>query len=338
MAHQIEQNMLAYQGAKPWHGLGVHVPANATGEEMMKLAGLDWTVEAKPIFVGEYQSTDNDNQTYTSFPVEDYRAICRINDEFNVVKTFTVASGRYEIVQNAEIIDLFREYVEAGDCTMETVGGLNGGAVVWALARLKGADTNLKGVDKLESYMIMSTSHDGSLATTAKPTQVRVVCHNTLTAALSEPGKKGQTSFKMRHSTAWSTAKAEEAKRTIEQAVEAANGFNLASAKLADCSIQHSDWLEFMGRLMGDVPLYDVKGQMIPMVDQIAQATQYSPGADLVTAKGTLWGAVNGVTYFCDHQRGRTQDSRLMNAWFGVGDKFKNKAMDVAMEMVTAGS
>jgi hypothetical protein len=47
------------------------------------------------------------------------------------------------------------------------------------------------------------------------------------------------------------------------------------------------------------------------------EAILSSPGSDLVTARDTLWGAVNGVSYWTDHQRGRGQDTRLSSAWFG---------------------
>ena len=45
MAHMIENNMIAYRGEKPWHGLGFQVDENTTGIEMLKIAGLDWKVQ-----------------------------------------------------------------------------------------------------------------------------------------------------------------------------------------------------------------------------------------------------------------------------------------------------
>ena len=65
----------------------------------------------------------------------------------------------------------------------------------------------------------------------------------------------------------------------------------------------------------------------------ILDAMIYSPGSDLITAHNTLWGAVNGVTYHIDHERGRTQDTRLMAAWYGDGDRLKRDAVKVACEI-----
>jgi hypothetical protein len=74
----------------------------------------------------------------------------------------------------------------------------------------------------------------------------------------------------------------------------------------------------------------------IPMpraVDSIMEAIQTSPGADLPTAVGTLWGAFNGVTYYADHVYGRSQDTRLAAAFFGPGDTLKQRALNVARDM-----
>jgi hypothetical protein len=58
-----------------------------------------------------------------------------------------------------------------------------------------------------------------------------------------------------------------------------------------------------------------------------------SPGSDLDSRNGTLFGAINGVTYFVDHKRGRTQDSTLSGAWFGQGATLKTQAVNVAYQM-----
>lgn len=64
----------------------------------------------------------------------------------------------------------------------------------------------------------------------------------------------------------------------------------------------------------------------------------YSPGSGLESARGTLWGAVNGVTYYADHMAPARNDSnRLMSSWFGANEGLKEKAMQTAMEMAGKG-
>ena len=201
---------------------------------------------------------------------------------------------------------------------------------MWALAKLNGGSTRvLKGNDVLNGYVLMSTSHDGSLSTSAKATQVRVVCHNTLTAAL-----RGGAEFKMKHSSKWTPERAQEAKTALGIALEQVQKINIASEALANVNIDHSDWLDFMGKLFSSENVIDTKtAELTKVAADIQDATIYSPGANLESAKGTLWGAVNGVTYYADHMRGRTQDTRLASSWFGNSDMLKNAAMNVALEM-----
>src|SRR5580658_2054320 len=192
MSHMIENNQLAYVGKTPWHGLGFQVSENATGEEMLVTAGLNWLVQRRAIAM---RNGTGDKSIMLTAQLEDYRAIVRSDTD----EVFQVASNRYRPVQNAEIVDFFREYCEAGHARMETVGALRNGAVVWALARLNGGSgTELAGGDELRGYMLLATSHDGSLQTVGQPTQTRVVCWNTLSMALGD-GRGKDSTFKMKH-------------------------------------------------------------------------------------------------------------------------------------------
>ena len=91
---------------------------------------------------------------------------------------------------------------------------------------------------------------------------------------------------------------------------------------------------------MGDpVKVIDpTDGQLTRIAEDIKLATISSPGSQLESARGTLWGAVNGVSWFCDHERGRSADTRLVSAWFGDSASLKVKAMSVALEMAVAGA
>ena len=119
MAHMIENNMMAYKGQEPWHGLGFKVNDNATGAEMLVTAGLDWKVQRRAIAM---RPGNGDKSTMLTSQLDEYRAIVRSDND----TVFQVASNRYQPVQNSEIIDFFHEYCEAGHARMETVGGLRG--------------------------------------------------------------------------------------------------------------------------------------------------------------------------------------------------------------------
>ena len=49
MSANVETMM--YVREKPWHGLGTRVEEAPTSADALRLAGLDWTVERKPLLV-----------------------------------------------------------------------------------------------------------------------------------------------------------------------------------------------------------------------------------------------------------------------------------------------
>jgi phage/plasmid-like protein (TIGR03299 family) len=354
MAHQIFNNEIAYKGEKPWHGLGAEVSADATGAEMLTAAGLDWQIETRKI-----QMEGNGGSILTE-NLKSYRAITRSDTE----KVFQVASTIYKPVQNAEIVDFFREYCEAGHASMETVGALRGGAVVWALAKLNGTDgdANIGGVDPVKGYVTLATSHDGSIPTTGFATQVRIVCANTMRAAFN--ANKGQDSFRMVHFQKFDDKKKEEARKMMGIAIEQVQATNEVSSRLSQVSIDADARLEFLERLLltGSALESIIETQFGhanegSLLDSAIAQTQRqshearqdrlgkvgaaildaiitSPGSDLVTAKDTLWGACNGVSYYTDHVAREMQSgNRLFKAWFGENDNLKTKALETAMEM-----
>lgn len=328
MAHNIVNNMLSYKGVTPWHGLGVNVEETATGMEMLVKAGMNWQVQRRAIAMrGDLTNPAIDPTVMVKEPLSGFRAIVRSDNDH----VFQVSTDRYQIVQNAEVVEIFREYCEAGHASMETVGALEGGNKVWALARLNGGSTaTLAGGDELRGYMLFATSHDGSLRTIAKPTQIRVVCANTMSIALGD----GVPMFKLKHSAKFTEARKEEARVMMGMASQQVAKTNAAAEALSHVNIDHSDWLDFMGKLLGPDAVLDTKNATLSrMASDIQDATLTSPGSTLTSAKGTLWGAVNGVTFYTDHMRGRTQDTRLASAWFGDSDLLKRTAMNTALEM-----
>lgn len=356
MSHMIENNMIAFKGKTPWHGLGFQVSDTATGEEMLIAAGLNWTVQRRAIAM---RNAQGDKSLMLTSQLEDYRAIVRSDTD----EVFQVASNRYKPVQNREIVDFFREYCEAGHARMETVGSLRNGAVVWSLARLNGGSgAELAGGDELRGYMLLATSHDGSLQTIGQPTQTRVVCWNTLSMAVGE-GRGKDSTFKMKHSRKFDVSMKDEARRTMGMAIQQIAGLNERAANLSKVSIDADGRLEFVERVLangGSVLDAVVENQTAPsgsLLDSIVaghshdsrdareermgkvgrailEAIVNSPGAGLESAKGTLWGAVNGVTYYADHLApARSDSNRLMSSWFGPNEGLKERAVNVALEM-----
>lgn len=152
---------------KPWHGLGVVVEESPTSKDALRLAGLNWSVEQRPI------------QTVDGVPLNGFKANVRSTDK----KVLGVVTDKYKIVQNDEAF-AFTDALLGEGITYETAGSLQEGRKVWLLAKLP--HKYLISGDEVTPYLVFSNSHDGSGAIKVAMTPIRVVCNNTLNLALAE--------------------------------------------------------------------------------------------------------------------------------------------------------
>ena len=194
MAHELDirngRASMAYVGATPWHGLGQALSDSATFADWQDAAGFGFTIEKVPV---TYTAPDG-----TTRVMPDRFVLCRSDDGAPI----SVMSDRYKIVQPEHVLGFFADVCEHQGWNMETAGVLKGGAQYWALART-GIDGAING-DEHRLYTLLATSADGSLATIAKATAIRVVCANTLAVAMHD--SKGNT-IRVKHNTAFDARK-----------------------------------------------------------------------------------------------------------------------------------
>ncbi|EXA83814.1 phage/plasmid-like TIGR03299 family protein [Acinetobacter baumannii 118362] len=189
MAHLVET--MAFVGDTPWHGLGNPLSPNQPIEVWAQQAGMDWRIESSNV---SYMAKNERGQNIL-MPYEEQRVLYRSDTH----APLSVVSQRFQEVQPQEILEFYRDLTEQSGFELETAGVLKGGRKFWALART-GQSAALKGKDVSNGYILLATACDGTLATTAQFTSIRVVCNNTLAIAL-----KGQNSnagvVKVPHST-----------------------------------------------------------------------------------------------------------------------------------------
>lgn len=145
-------------------------------------------------------------------------------------------SLRYQVVQPREVLECYRDLTDVSGYELETAGVLKGGRKFWALART-GQSAVLKGNDEVNGYLLLATSCDGTLATTATPTTVPVVCNNTLAIALDGTTR----AIKVPHSTRFDP---QAVKKQLGIAVSQRNGFMYRMRALSERKAQ---WHEAMG-------------------------------------------------------------------------------------------
>lgn len=317
MAHLVHQ--MAYVGETPWHGLGNQLPKNQPLDIWAERSGLSFTIIETPVcFMTEIAGQPGPLATFPDQKVL-YRS--DTNDPLSVV------SNRYKVVQPREVLEFYRDLVAASGFELETAGVLKGGRKLWALAKT-GQETVLRGNDRIKAYLLLATSCDGTLCTTAQFTSIRVVCNNTLQIAVSDAAG----AVKVPHSTDFDPAIV---KQALGLGLSTWDRFKADIEKLASRPINKFEAMNLLVNILGDpdLPLAKQHNQR-GLQNVYALFSGNGKGANLTSANGTAWGLVNAVTEHIDqHRRARSQDHRLDSAWFGQGAAIKAKAFKEAMKL-----
>lgn len=317
MAHMVET--MAYAGTVPWHGLGNKVEETVTLEEFQREAGLDWTVSKRPVMFNapDHERTELGGTKLSTF--KNRFVIARDTDN----KPYSVVSDRYKPVQPKEIFEFFRDLLSMHNMKMHTAGALSDGARIWCLAET-GDVHKVLGQDRVDGYLLLSTSYDLTLSTLAQFTSIRVVCNNTLQQALGD--KTGRVTIP--HIKEF---RADDIKTQLGIGREQWVAFTGVLDLLARTKLDAAKASEVMNKVFR-LP-EDMEKRMLDPdrlhADNVVQMfkEQSFIGADL--AGETAWGLMNSLTEYVDfRKKARNQSSRLNSAWFGDNAQLKVRAMD----------
>jgi len=319
MAHMLEivegKAQMAYTGDVPWHGLGTKVSNDLTPEQMLKAAGLNWTVDPVDLFAevgGKRLATG-------------HRALVRSTDQ----RVIDVITDDWNPVQNSDAFEFFNDFVAHGDMSMETAGSLKDGKIVWALAKVKESFELFGGRDQVDAYLHFTNPHSYGQSIDVRFTPIRVVCNNTLTLSLNT---KSKNMVKVSHRREFDGDMVKEAlgvaKDKLAKYKEMAQ--YLSQKRYTDESV-----VDYFKRVF---PVLTTKAESEKVLSKSAERAleviETQPGAEF--GRGTWWQAFNAVTYMTDHEIGRSVDSRLTSAWYGANKNLKTKALETAVEMADA--
>lgn len=319
MAHLVEQ--MAYVGRTPWHGLGNRLAEQQSIDVWMEQAGLNWNIRETPVrFINGDKSHLGEILSF-----DDHKVLYRSDNR----TPLSVVSQRYQVVQPREILEFYRDLTEKSGFELETAGSLKGGRKIWALART-GQSGVLKGNDRTDAYVLLATACDGTMATTAQFTSVRVVCNNTLAVALDGRAQ----SVKVSHRSVFD---ADAVKKQLGISVSAWNDFMYRLKALSERKIKQSEAEKVIRNLFQPRPdQIEQKSNERAMAKVRALFDGAGLGAHLPSSYGTAYGLLNAVTEFVDHERrARSTDHRLDSAWFGQGANLKQQALDQTLALVS---
>ncbi len=321
MSHELEfvngQAQMAYAGDVPWHGLGVKVSNDLTPEQMLKAAGLDWTVDPVELFaeVGGKQLPTG------------HRALVRSTDQ----KVIDVITNDWNPVQNDEAFEFFNDFVAHGDMSMETAGSLKDGKIIWALAKVKDSFDLFGGKDRVDAYLHFTNPHQYGQSIDVRFTPIRVVCNNTLTLSLNT---KSKNMVKVSHRREFDP---EQVKEALGVAKHKLAKYKEMAEYLSQKRYNNENVVDYFKRVFPVLTTkVDSKKELSNSAQRGIDIVKFDsqPGAEF--GKGSWWEAFNAVTYMTDHEIGRSVDARLTSAWYGANKNLKTKALELAVEMADA--
>jgi phage/plasmid-like protein (TIGR03299 family) len=292
-----------------WHKLGVVFHTVKNTKEMLEAAFLDnWGVELEPIQYPSHLASD-----------KNYQYVTRKSPAGNAQRdVLGVVGERYKPLQNEELFS-FGDAILEGGGRWETAGALKGGRVVFgALALDREIVLDPTGVaDKVKTYLLINTSHDGSLSIQASVTPVRVVCANTLNIALSRVKTKNgvKQQFKIRH-TQSAEGRVKIARETLGLANSYMDSFGVMAKELFETSVNAK---QFNDIILASYPKpEDVGARTITNWEKkIDTLNDIYTGEFNGMIAGNAWGAYNALTERLDWyrtQRGNSSESILSGA------------------------
>jgi phage/plasmid-like protein (TIGR03299 family) len=348
MAANIEFNLergtnsFASRKEIPWHKLGVVVDKPMSTAEAIKLCNADFTVK-----VGE---------TYVKFNEEDWKADdngilkCgdKVSDTFATYRTdnlhvFGSVGARYEVVQNIDAFEFIDGIVDTGEAVIETAGVLGHGERVFVSAKLPDYIT-LSNNDVIEGYLFITTSHDGSKMITAALTKIRVVCNNTLDAALRNCTNKVQ----FRH-TKNVKDKLEQGRKLMHLNNKFSKEFenlllSLKAQPVIDSAVKelvhklflNDEELALANSANGNLWRVDeISTRKKNIVRDVVYSIEGGPGQELYRGTG-LW-LYNGITTYLNNTRSYSSpEDKLIALSEGSESKIRQNALNLITELSMA--
>ena len=295
----------------PWHGKGIIVDHALTAAEAIRAANLGWRVELMPVMIsGE--------------PIDGFFATVR--QDTNAV--LGIVGDRYRPFQNEQLFSFFDPVVDREHGTFYHTGGsIHGGKKVWLLAKVPGDFWIANKDDMVENYILLCSSHDGTMRIVVKPSMIRVVCANTLAMALGD----GKQIIAIKH-TENAEVQLRLAHRILGLATRQSEQMKLAAQMLLGMPITDNLLSTFLSKLLPTKKenALVTNNPIMRHRQRIEDLFTDSPSNNLPGMHGTGWGLYNAVGEWTDHEWPvRRNTDSLDRTWFGIGEALKLKAFDI---------
>jgi phage/plasmid-like protein (TIGR03299 family) len=315
MASGILENdfMFSGNGVVPWHGIGTVLDGVLTSEDAIREARLDWQVEQTPVY-----SANN-----WAAPIPGYMA----NVRSDTGEVLGIVGEKYRVAQNRDVFAFADELIGTNKvkCTYETAGSLWNGRRVFMLVNMpKGRIVG----DEYLPYLCISNAHDGASSLLALLVGIRVVCANTLQAALRSAKRK----ISIRHLSGMEIRK-EEALKTMGAASKYFHDLEVFASELAGKKVNIGKVLDKLFPASKAMSTRQVKSnrEVKELIKNILRQKD-----DLQNFKGTAWGAYQAISDWRSNAEPKRRTATYADnkmALFLDGDPVLKEAQDIILEL-----
>lgn len=337
MAHEIMEydNMISVK-ERPWHGLGIILEDAPTPKEAQIIAGLDWTVRKEAV-------------SYRMPAINGMSRMMQVPGAFAIVRNdnnfpLGVVGANYEPYQNDAMFDFMEVFCKEAKSKIETAGSLRNGKIVWALSTA--GETEYLKNDPIEQYFLFKNGFDGSTNIEICFTNVRVVCNNTLTAALSG----ASNIWRIRH-TASLHAQVQEVQTALLHQHKNAEALQQAMIRMAAVPMTEQEIRKAAATVVAkgleieegmEQQAFDsLTSHQTKIVDKILELHETGRGSDIPGVRGSVYGFLNACTEYADHYKtirpgSRSfAEARFESLMMGSAQDFKTKAFDYAYALAS---
>lgn len=330
-----------------------------TADQIVEQAGLNWKVEKRPI---AFRKQNGSTKTVPS-----KFALVRDTDE----SFLSLCGSVFKPVQNEQTFGFMKKFTDAGHMQMRAAGDLCNGQYVWGLAEV-GDKFTLPGKDEVKGYLLIVSPHIAGRAWIAKHISLRMFCWNqfpsilqSMAAGRRHGGKEVKGQFRMPHTLEFNEEVQQAAEEALGLSRKSLKEFQAAAEKMVEtpCTTEQAD--DYFQQVLkigsykpsavmdaviaatetgtafdavlsatadSNADVVGSKERTSPVLVKMREALLGAPGQDAKSAKGTLWGAFNAVTYVLEHQVCSNADRRLRDNWLGGRAVQKQEALQIALQ------
>lgn len=346
----------------PWEKIATPIPKGASVDEILKISGLNWGLLHLPIYarlpgdviesmeeregLRKIEATTMGNE-YEEKAIDEFIAMPKTfsllrDSDFRVLSNYM--GNRYKPINNREAFEVFEQFTQAGNMTIETAGSIHDGKHIWGLAAIDDGFRLTTG-EKIKGYFLLINSHDYGNSLKALFTPIRFPGGHTMVQSINVRGMKG--TYTMPHSREFNEQRKDEINELLHIAKSELETFKGNAEFLSAANMSEEEGVFYLCQVHDKKLISRCKSLKTPMpktlgelmaddhanrpVKKIAGIARSYPGASLPSCHNTAWGWYNAIVHGTDHVIGHSVDTRIEASWLGKRANEKNKAFELAL-------